>query len=91
MEFYQGAVDLVADVDEHDVPTEVPFSPYQVFIAHEDQVRESNLNQNCWHWKMNWCRWVCGSQVNTYMFVQKSVVNDFKLIVLFVLVISLLR
>ncbi|MED6283784.1 hypothetical protein CHARACLAT_012481 [Characodon lateralis] len=38
MEFYEGAVVLVADVDEEEVPAGVPFSPRQVFIVLEDQV-----------------------------------------------------
>ncbi|KAL6476697.1 hypothetical protein MHYP_G00151960 [Metynnis hypsauchen] len=38
MEFYEGAVALVADVDEEEVPAGVPFSPHQVFIVLEDQV-----------------------------------------------------
>jgi len=38
MEFYEGAVALVADVDEEDVPAGVPFSPRQVFIVLQDQV-----------------------------------------------------
>ncbi|MEQ2192569.1 hypothetical protein XENOCAPTIV_013789 [Xenoophorus captivus] len=38
VEFYEGAVALVADVDEEEVPAGVPFSPRQVFIVLEDQV-----------------------------------------------------
>ncbi|XP_030609899.1 sterile alpha motif domain-containing protein 3-like [Archocentrus centrarchus] len=38
MEFHEGAVALVADVDEEEAPAGVPFSPRQVFIVLEDQV-----------------------------------------------------